>query len=216
MPAARAARPRFVFDAVSGRYRNATTGRYTSRVEVRREVDRVIAKSSTRVQGFGRDLRDGRLTLDQWRASMRNEIRTQHLVAAMAAKGGREQMTQSDYGRVGQLVRKQYAYLDNFARDIDSGKVPLDGRFLARSSLYSSASRGTYHAVERTEMLARGFDEEKNVLGAAEHCDGCLFESARDWVAVGDLAPIGQRLCRTNCKCRIQYRNAASGRVAAA
>ncbi|MEO7521509.1 MAG: hypothetical protein ABIW79_06795 [Gemmatimonas sp.] len=216
MPSARAPKPRFVFDAVSGRYRSGTTGRYISRGDVRQEVDRVIGKSSARVQGFGRELRDGRLTLDQWRTSMRNEIRTQHLVAAMAAKGGREQMTQSDYGRVGQLVRKQYAYLDNFAREIESGKVRLDGRFLSRSSLYSGASRGTYHAVERTEMLARGFDEEKNILTAAEHCLGCLFESARDWVPLGELAPIGQRTCRTNCKCRIQYRNSASGRRAAA
>ena len=167
------------------------------------------------MRGFGQELRDGTISLDAWRNSMRNEIRQQHLIAAMAAKGGRAQMTPADYGRVGQLVRKQYGYLEKFALDVDSGKVPLNGAFLSRSAMYSQASRGTYHAVERTEMMARQMTEERNILGKADHCPGCLEETARQWVGIGQLVPPGQRTCKVNCKCRLRYRD-ATGKESAA
>jgi hypothetical protein len=67
-------------------------------------------------------------------------------------------------------------------------------------------------------MRDRGYDEESNLLAPAEHCEGqgsCVEQTTRGWVPVGSLIPIGGRLCVTNCKCQIRYRNSETGEIAA-
>lgn len=182
---------------------------------MRAEVDQVIAKGAQRMRDYGIALREGRISLESWRAGMRQEIKTQHLMQAMAAKGGRDRMTQSDYGRVGRLLRAQYSFLEGFTADIAKG-LPIDGRIAARSAMYASSARMTYHAIERTEMLVHGWDEERNILVPGENCRSCLAETKRDFVPLGDLSAPGTRECHVNCRCRIQYRNSATGEVSAA
>jgi hypothetical protein len=208
--------PTFTFDPVSGRYRGKN-GRFIRPKLIRDEVDRVAKASAARTKTLADALRAGRVDLQTWEIGMRQEIKTGHLAAAMAAKGGREQMTPADYGRVGQLVRRQYDYLAGFATEIQDG-LPLDGRMTTRAGMYASAARGTYHQVERSEQRARGFDQERNVLGPVEnHCTGrgsCEEETRRGWVPIGDLIPVTGRLCKTNCKCRLVYRNSQTGEEA--
>ena len=103
----------------------------------------------------------------------------------------------------------------DFADDIASGKQAVDGRLAARARLYAQSGRVAFHNVERFEMERRGWDTEENVLAAAEHCSGCLAETAKGRVPIGSLTPIGQRPCRTNDRCRIRYSNSATGEVAA-
>lgn len=58
-------------------------------------------------------------------------------------------MTFGDHGRLGQMLRQQYRYLNTFADQVASGAVDLD-RALKRAELYIDASRNAYergHAV---------------------------------------------------------------------
>jgi hypothetical protein len=129
-------------------------------------------------------LRTNQISLDAWLLEMRTLVKDVHLYSAAAAKGGWAQMAQADYGRVGQIVRKQYDYLDVFANDIANG-LPLDGRFLRRVALYGEAGRATYHDVEALEMDVRGMDEERNVLHPADHCGDCVEMTRLGWVKRG-------------------------------
>lgn len=155
------------------------------------------------------ELRTNQIGLDAWLLEMRTLLKDVHLYSAAAAKGGWAQMAQADYGRVGQLVRTQYDYLDVFANDIANG-LPLDGRFLRRVALYGEAGRATYHVVEALEMDVRGMDEERNILHPADHCGDCIDMTELGWVKRGELIPIGQRQCLTGCHCTLQYRNSAA------
>ena len=73
-------------------------------------------------------LDSGNLTTAQWQDRMRKEIKDIHRTQYIIGRGGREQMTQRDYGRLGADLRwMQYKKLDGFALDIANGKTLPDG-----------------------------------------------------------------------------------------
>jgi hypothetical protein len=204
------ARSLFTWNAGAKRYRDAR-GRFVPRETVRRAIDTAIDGTRLEMLAASEALRAGG-SLDVWLVQMREAVKDANLYSAAAARGGWAQMTPADFGRVGRAVRDQYAYLDRFAADIADG-LTLDGGFLYRASTYAASGRKLYHAIERDEMLELGAVQEHNVEDpSAEHCTGansCEAETARGWVAVGALKPIGERKCRGGCKCRIEYRDEA-------
>lgn len=180
-------------------------GQFVPRAEVRRAIDTSIRAEEAVARSLADDLRTGRITLETWRTEMREMIKAVHVYSAAAAKGGWAQMTPADYGRVGQIVRGEYGFLEAFARKIATGKMPLDGRIQGYALQYALAGRDTYHMTERATMTAAGFRFELNVLHPADHCEMCLDETARGRVPIGSLIPIGRRTCRRFCKCSLSY-----------
>lgn len=195
----------YLFDEVAGRYRDASTGRFVAASTVRGALDNAIDASAEAMRQASERLRSGALSLDQWFDTMTREIKNVHLSSAALAKGGFAQMTQADYGSAGGIVRREYGFLRRFGEQIASGEQPLDGRFLQRAEQYVKAGRETYHRTERREKEKRGFTEERSILNPADHCDECVAEAARGWVSIGAIVPIGNRICRSNCKCEIEY-----------
>lgn len=191
----------------AGRYVDGR-GRFVQRAAVRAELDQALIAAKARMLGVSDSLRAGGISLPDWFAEMRQMVKQVQLYSAAAAKGGWAQLAPADFGRIGGLVREQYKFLANFAREIADG-LPLDGRFLRRVALYGEAGRRTYHRTEDIEMEARGMNEERSVLHPADHCDDCPAEAAKGWVPIGTLIPIGERACRGGCKCTKEFRRAA-------
>jgi hypothetical protein len=191
------------------RYRSALTGRYVSPREVRTALDTALRNTQPLARMLADDLRAGRVSRQEWAVRMRELVRSTHLMSSAAARGGWAQMTPEAYGQVGAAVREQYRYLDPFIAEVEAG-LPLDGRFTARAAMYAQAGRNTFHRAERAVMLGQGMREERNVLDReAVHCEGpnsCPEQSARGWVPIGNLLPVGSRLCITACRCRMEYR----------
>lgn len=198
--------PAFTWHPGSQRYRNTATGRWVSRQQVRQALDITLDRSRNEVARLSRELVAGRINLADWQRATAREIKSMHMASAALAKGGWAQMTPQDTGRVGRILRDEYAYLANFAQQVKSGQQRLDGSLVARANLYAQAPRGTYHAVEERGMMEQGKTECRNVLGPADHCEGCLTETAKGWVPIGAITPIGQRLCLSNCRCRLAFR----------
>lgn len=201
--------PGYRWNQTANRY-ISPSGRFVGRQQVRAALDVAIDNSAKSIKALSQQLRDGNISLADWQLAMAREIKATHLASAALAKGGWAQLSQSDYGRVGQIVRQEYAYLNKLAQDIAAGRQPLDGRFLRRAEQYIQAGRATYHQVEQREMKVRGYDEERNIRHARDSCPGCLDATARGWVAIGTLPPVGGRDCRRNCRCTIEYRKAAA------
>lgn len=206
------------FSERTGRYRGPD-GRFVRQREIRAGVDSMIDGASQRIRTLTESLRSRQITVGEWEQRMRAEVSALHVAAATAAKGGRDQMSSADYGRVGRLVRDQFDFLRSRADAIVSGKQLMDGTLVQRATLYAQAARGTHSAILAREMDTRGFSEERNILDReAAHCVGagsCPEQTARGWVPVGSLVPLSQRLCGPNDRCSIQYRNPATGEVAA-
>lgn len=190
----------------TGRYYDNQTKRLVSWLDVRRDIDTYIANSNKAIDALATQLRNRQISLAEWQTAMREEIKAMHLNTSMAAHGGRAQMTQADWGRAGQQIRTQYEYLDKFAKDIASGKQPLDGRLNTRAQMYGEAARGTHEQEKRRMADNGGLTEERRLLHAKESCVDCLTYAGYGWQPIGTLPRIGDSRCRTNCRCTFTYR----------
>lgn len=189
------------------RYQGAR-GQIVSMATVRDGLDQVIAGAGSRLRALSESLNAGSISLADWQTRMAQEIKLLHVASTSAARGGWAQMSQSDWGWVGQRIRTQYQFLNNFAAQIGDGTQQLDGRLLVRTDLYAQAARGSYEEFRRRHLAnTREVVGERRVLGVADHCstagglEGCLELAAKGVQPPGTLPPIGQSPCRGNCKC---------------
>lgn len=196
---------RYTFDRRLGRYRDSA-GRLVSRAAVRRSIDAAIRGMDTRARSLADQYRRGEISLGAWEREMRELIKNTHLLNAAAAKGGRDMLTQADYGRVGQIVREEYNHLSGFAGEVAAGFQRTDGRFNLRAQMYMRAGRGTYEVTQRSVARDAGHSEEKSLLAPADHCAQCVEQAALSWQPLGTLLPPGSRTCLGNCKCELTYR----------
>lgn len=197
--------PDFTFAPNAGRYRDVATGRFIPESTVRAGVDALVRDSAGQMAGLAARYRAGDLPAADWLTAQMREIKDVNLAAAIAARGGRAQMTQSDYGRVGQVVRRQYDYARQMAADVLNGRQRLNGRLDVRAGSYANSARLLYEQLRRAESAARGGHYERNVIHSQESCAGCQAESARGWVPVGSLIPVGSRSpCGPHCLCSIE------------
>jgi hypothetical protein len=167
------------------------------------------------VATLSNDLKSGAISIPEWEAGMRDAILFELTAAMVLAKGGRDFVTQSDWGYVGSQAKKQYDYLGKFADEIAANPATwLTGnRLNARADLYGQVG---YTALEddlQREKLKSGYTEEINVLDpGAEHCSdtkgrmGCEEVTAKGWQPIGTLPLIGDRACWQNCRCLMKYR----------
>lgn len=197
----------FAYSEATQRYRDGATGRFVAQRTVNSAVDEVIGGAAQRLIGITQQLQSGTITLAEWQGRMVAELKPLHVGAAAIGRGGWAQMQPSDWGWTGSVLRKQYAYLRNFAHDIATGHQPLDGRLLSRAALYAQAARGTQREMQRRTATVIGREQERNMLGAADrHCATCLECTARGWVGIGTLPAVGSRTCLSNCRCSLQFR----------
>lgn len=179
------------------------------RVSARPQLARVM----TGLENEARAASIDRVPADEWALRMAGIATASALVAGAFAVGGwaRVGIAQAD---IEAHLLSELGYLDGFADDLAAGRIPRDGRFVRRAMLYGAAGWGLYMALRGREARRRGYDEERSNLDpGAEHCAGCVAEADKGWQPIGSLVPIGDRQCRSNCRCHLQYRNRA-GEVA--
>jgi hypothetical protein len=194
----------FTWSEAQQRYRDTGTGRFVSSSAVRADIDRMLDDVAHRTGDLTRLLQDGRMGLRDWQTMMAQEIKDVHTANAVLARGGWENMTERDWGRVGHIIRDEYGHLNRWATDLQTGRAPLDGRALVRAEQYTQAGRGTYEEVKRYAARDVGLLWEYNVLEpTAAHCDGCLDADAMGVRPVGEIPAIGSRDCLTRCRCEL-------------
>lgn len=184
----------------------APNGRFVTQRALIADLERVTAGAQSEILSISRQLQSGEISLAQWQIGMRDQMKVLHTTQGAIAKGGWAQMSQSDWGAVGQISREQYAFLQRFAIQIETGEQPLNGAFLRRAQMYAQAGRGTFWQMKRREAIGGGLTEERRIRHAADSCPTCIEQSALGWQPVGTLARIGQSECRTNCKCEFEFR----------
>ena len=200
----------FRWNENAGRY-ISNTGRFISADNVRIAYEGAITNSRARIRALSESLQNSGISLADWQTQMIDEIRIVNNMGAALARGGWAEMSQSDWGFVGSVTRRQYDFLSQFALDIENG-LPLDGRFLQRADLYGSSYRGTLNDMKRRMETSRGRDEERRVLGVADHCQsaggltGCVELAGQGWQPINSLPRIGTSPCRTNCQCHFEFR----------
>jgi hypothetical protein len=193
------------YDRNSGRYRDEK-GRFLSQASVEKLVDARIDKLEASLKRFTRMLSNGNITLDQWEASVREAIKGAHIQAAIVGYGGKDQMGSGEYGRIGQRLRSEYAYLQGFALDLLEQRVSAP-MAAARIGLYAQSVRGSYWQGTELRKQQQGYGLMRRILDPqAQHCQDCVDHAARGIAPIGSLPMPGQRCaCRARCKCRVEY-----------
>ena len=193
------------YDPGTNRYRGAN-GRFLSQRTVEALVDGRIDKLGRELRRYTDMLGRGDLTLDQWQQSVREAIKLVHVQAAIIGNGGRESMGSAEWGRIGQRLRAEYAYLQGFARDLLDGRVSTP-MALARIGLYAQSVRSSYWEGTSIRQEKQGYSLMRRILDPqAKHCQDCIDFAARGIVPLGSVPLPGQRCaCRANCRCSVKY-----------
>jgi hypothetical protein len=99
-------------------------------------------------------LYNGELTIKQWHGEMKQAVKDLHISSLVISKGGEwDTITFSEWGRVGRELRDQYAYLRNYAKQVEqkvyAEAMGIDNAYSlqylqARSSLYAGSTNATF------------------------------------------------------------------------
>lgn len=205
--------PNFRYNAAAKRY-IGSNGRFVKVERIRGALDAFITGTVEQIEVISTQLLSGEISLAQWQTEMMLHVKNANLAGASLERGGWYNMSQADFGKMGQKIRGEYEYLRTFANQIEAGTQPLDGRLVQRARLYGEQSRVSYYEFASDSAKKDGFAEEKSILTPSESCGECIQEASRGWVPLGDLIPIGERECLSNCNCYMQYRKAGETRTA--
>ena len=195
----------------SGRYRDER-GRFVASSTVRRELDRYLDTADP-AKALAEALRGRQVSLADWEVAMRRHIKNTHLNAIAMERGGWANMTPSDFGRAGQIIREQYGYLRNFGREIASGKQRLDGTLGRRAQLYTAAGRNSLYRSKQAN-LRPVVTHQRSIRTARDSCWQCKELHGRIF-KIGDPSfPLpGRRVCNHNCRCHLEYLSMSDGGV---
>lgn len=194
----------------SGRYRDTSTGRFIAGKTVRRELDRYL-ETDDPAKALATSLKNREISLADWELGMRRMIKATHINAVSLERGGYANMRQSDWGRVGAIVREQYGYLKRFAGQIASGEQKLTGHFVQRATLYSAAGRNSLYRSKQAN-LRPGITHQRSIRTARDSCWQCIELHGRVF-RIGDPSfPLpGRRVCNHQCKCHLEYLSLGDG-----
>lgn len=206
--------PGFYFDRRSGRYVEATSGRFVSRQRILSLLETRITHHQEGLMQLTQALLDGRLGLADWQRLFKQELKVMHIQQAVLARGGWANMRPADWGRVGAAVKAQYKYLNGFAEDIaagafKSGRPMMEGHILARAGMYAQSGRATYWKEHGAIQKEAGMTEERRIaVGDAGTCGPCSELAGKGWQPIGTLPPPGGPPCDglTHCRCEKEFR----------
>lgn len=196
---------------LTGRYRDTRTGRFVSPGIVRKELDTYLSAGDDTVQALADALRNREISLADFELAARRLIKNTHLNAIALERGGYANMTPADYGRAGQIIRQQYAYMKNFALDIASGKQRIDGTLSRRLRLYAQAGRNSFYRSHAGHLPGK-VTHQRSIRTKRDSCWQCI-ELDRKVFAINDSSfPLpGRRVCNHNCGCHLEYLSMVDG-----
>mgnify|MGYP005825468063 CR=1 FL=1 len=116
---------------------------------------------------------NGQEMLGTWLVKMRELTKQTYIDQYVLGRGGRAQMTQSDWGKLGALVKRQYQFLQGMAYDAAAGTM-TGAQMEARAGLYA---RGANAAYEMASASAAGIPR------------------------LPCYPADGNSVCKSNCKC---------------
>jgi hypothetical protein len=159
----------------------------------------------------------------------RNFVREAILAGTMALNGPGE-LTSDDLAEADRAAAAQAVYLDRFEADVNMNAPPelavaaappdpnamTAPQLVARAEQYAGSVWGeAINARRRAVIRAGRMRAERRLharpMGQHDACATCEGESARGWVPIGTLAPIGDSECLgIHCDCFYTYREEAA------
>lgn len=194
----------YTFDKAVQRYRGPN-GRFISDATVRKLTQEAIRLVQDDINTMADLLIQQKLSLAEWQRGTALALKQMHTQSYLLGRGGLKMMQQSDYDLLGDMLKQQYRYLDNFAQALKDGRISV-AQFRARLQLYLNAARGTYEQAKRVGHTEAAFSYEQRFLSPVQNCRPCIDYAEVGRVPINTLPAIGTRCdCTVNCQCHFQY-----------
>ncbi len=175
----------YAWDSRLRNYVDLATGRMVKRELITDLLRTVILGAERRMGVLGEMVAKGQITPRQFYEFMAREIKLATNVSAALAAGGWQNVSFSAWGRNGALIRGEYGYLRDFAREIGLGNLS-EAQIIARAKLYGNTAYGRYWEIEQEGQRARGARQESvRTVGDDKVCPVCRGEERRGWQPPG-------------------------------
>lgn len=205
--------------------------RFIARSEILQMVDDSIRAAGIVTDNLARMASEGQLSPGNWRQQFRQEIKDEVIRQYILGRGGRDRMTQADWGRCGGIIAEQYRWIDGgfttpegrqvvgLVNEISAGTVS-EAQIAARSRMYVNSAREGFARADQIVHVEQGFDEVKwDTKAGCKHCEGCLEFEALGWQRIEDdpfqgaFPGSASTPCLSNCCCELAYRKSAAARA---
>lgn len=163
-------------------WRNLRTGRMVSGAVIQAEVEAHTVASQNLLEELTRRLFSGEIDTARWKMATASELKNAHIAYSMFGAGGRDNMTQASWGRVGGTLKDEFKWLQSFADDIATKNIS-EAQALARVKQYGNSASQSYWREYCAEQSTEANDPDLPLL----------THRPRD----------GGTQCRGNCNCEI-------------
>lgn len=191
-----------------GRYVNVKTGRVVKFSEVHGALAQATDDLEETMARLATLVAREEISERAFYEAMVRTVRHSYNVSTALACGGWHNVSQSQWGTNGGLLRMEYGRLVSFASDITDGRytnkdgVRSEAAIVARARLYANTAYGRYWAIEDGIQLASDNRYERlRTVGDDRTCDECRHLESYGWVPIGThTLPI-----HCGCRCRKEY-----------
>lgn len=174
---------RWQYDVGAKRYRDLTTGRFLSATAAVDLRDDFVQAQRDAMADLGRRLAAGELRIEHFEREFRERLKLAWTTEYVYGRGGRQAMTPDDHAALRGLIREQWQYANQFARDVQAGELSA-AQIEARAKLYAGA---TVHGYERGREAAHdglrlpGHPASGTACRSACTCSWDIQETDSEW-----------------------------------
>lgn len=196
----------FKYNKVGGYYYVSETGRQYTMAQVSKIAGDYNKYAAQALDRLVERFLDGNLSLQRFQVLYRQGLKDAYVVNLQLARGGARNVTFSDYGRLGNMLKQEYRYFDNFVREIAQGRFSRK-YIIARMRMYGRGVGRAWELGKFFTAVETGKAEMRRITKSVERCDDCLGYEAMGWQPIGSLPMPGVgSVCQTNCQCETEYR----------
>lgn len=139
-----------------------------------------------------------------------------HILNALKVSGSTQNLSYSDLGIIGNILKKQY-----YQGKDESTNKPYGLKFLFKESsdlsekmiahrlrMFAQIGNITANILEQKKSILNGKTKMRRILGQTDFsCPECLSYAGQGWKDIGNLPlPHQKCTCRANCKCKVEYK----------
>jgi hypothetical protein len=204
----------YVYNQVTGQYRDTVTGRPLSEKQIRTAVMRVSADAQKQLRDETRQLMAGTIMFIVWYTRSRIIMKALYKAIWVLWLGGFlfDDQTQRELFYL--FILMQFKRFDDFTMQLDSGRQAFNGTAMTRAGSYGRYGNALHQNIKLDLAISqRQHDQARRVLGMNEdHCEnagetfGCIELALRGWIPIREMIPLGSATCRASCLCIIETR----------